>query len=302
MTLNLDETQVAVKTEKQTLELGIFAIGPLPKGFGHTLGNTLRRVLLASLKGAAISQIKFEGVPHQFSTIPGVREDVVDLILNLKQVRLKIEGDQPVALSISKKGPGEVTAGDIEAPAGVEIVNPDLHLATLADKKVKLEAELVAEPGRGYAPSEERETKIGVIPLDCVFSPILNVAYKVEPTRVGQVSDYDKLTIEITTDKTIKPLDALVEANKILTSFFGRISLGDKAKKPLKVREVKTVGKIGIEELDIPLRILNSLKKADISSANELAEKSPEEILKIKNIGEKALKEIEKALKKEGLR
>ncbi len=302
MTLNLDETQVAVKTEKQTLELGIFAIGPLPKGFGHTLGNTLRRVLLSSLKGAAISQIKFEGVPHQFSTIPGVKEDVVDLILNLKQVRLKIEGDQPVALSISKKGPGEVAAGDIEAPAGVEIVNPDLHLATLADKKAKLEAELVAEPGRGYAPSEERETKIGVIPLDCVFSPILNVAYKVEPTRVGQVSDYDRLTIEITTDKTIKPLDALVEANKILTSFFGRISLGDKAKEPPKVVKVKTVGKIGIEELDIPLRILNSLKKADVSSANELAEKSPEEILKIKNIGEKALKEIEKGLKKEGLK
>ncbi len=302
MTLNLDETQVAVKPEKQTLELGIFAIGPLPKGFGHTLGNTLRRVLLSSLKGAAISQIKFEGVPHQFSTIPGVKEDVVDLILNLKQVRLKIEGDQPVALSISKKGPGGVTAGDIEAPAGVEVANPDLHLATLADKKAKLEAELVAEPGRGYAPSEERETKIGVIPLDCVFSPVLNVAYKVEPTRVGQVSDYDKLTIEITTDKTIKPLDALVEANKILTSFFGRISLGDKAKEPPKVAKVKTVGKIGIEELDIPLRILNSLKKADISSANELAEKSPEEILKIKNIGEKALKEIEKALKKEGLK
>lgn len=302
MTLNLDETQTTVKVEKQTVESGTFVIGPLPGGFGHTLGNTLRRVLLSSLPGAAISQVKFEGVPHQFSTISGVKEDVVDLTLNLKQVRLKIEGDQPVALTLSKKGPGKVTAGDIEAPAGVEIVNKDLHLATLADKKAKLEAELVAEPGRGYVPCEEHETKIGVIPLDCVFSPILNVAYKVEPTRVGQISNYDQLTIEVTTDKTLKPLEALVEASEILAGFFARIGLGDKAKKvPKKEAEPGTAKKIGLEELEIPLRILNSLKKAKISSANELAQKSPEELLAIKNIGEKAAKEIEKALKKEGL-
>lgn len=303
MTLNLDETQIAVKVERQTAELGIFVISPLPRGFGHTLGNTLRRVLLSSLPGAAISQVKFEGVPHQFSTIPGVKEDVVDLTLNLKQVRLKFEGEQPVALTLSKKGPGKVTAGDIEAPAGVEIVNKDLHLATLADRKTKIEAELIAEPGCGYIPSEERETKIGIIPLDCIFSPVLNVAYKVEPTRVGQVSDYDQLTIEITTDRTIKPIEALVAAGTLLTNFFGRISLGDKAKKPpaKKATGVKTTGKVGVEELDLPLRILNSLKKAKISSANELAQKSPEDILAIKNIGEKAAKEIEKALKKEGL-
>lgn len=304
MTLKLDETQTAVKAERQTAELGIFVIGPLPRGFGHALGNTLRRVLLSSLPGAAISQVKFAGVPHQFSTIPGVKEDVVDLTLNLKQVRLKIEGDQPVAMALSKKGPGKVTAGDLETPAGVEIVNKDLHLATLADRKTKLEAELVAEPGRGYVPCEERETKIGVIPLDCVFSPILKVAYKVEPTRVGQVSDYDQLTIEITADKTIKPLEALVEASTILTSFFERISLGDKARKPTAKKAVGagTTRKVGLDELDIPLRILNSLKKAKISSANELAQKSPEDVLAIKNIGEKAAKEIEKALKKEGLK
>lgn len=302
MVLNLDETQTAVKPEKQTLELGAFVIGPLPRGYGHTLGNTLRRVLLSSLPGAAISQVRLEGVPHQFSTISGVKEDVVDLTLNLKQVRLRMEGDQPVALSISAKGPGEVTAGDIEAPAGVTIVNKDLHLATLADRKTKLEAELIAEPGRGYVPSEERETKIGAIPLDCVFSPILNVAYKVEPMRVGQVSDYDKLTVEITTDKTIKPLEALVEAGKILARFFDRISLGDKAKrKPSEPTETQVAGKVGVDELDIPVRILNSIKKAKVSSANELAQKSPEELLAIKNIGEKAVKEIEKALKKEGL-
>ncbi len=302
MTLNLDETQTAVKVEKNTPDLGVFVVGPLPRGFGHTLGNTLRRVLLSSLPGAAISQVKFEGVPHQFSTIPGVKEDVVDLTLNLKQVRLKIEGDQPVVLTIFKKGPGKVVAGDVSVPAGVEIVNKNLHLATLADKKTVLEAELIAEPGRGYVPCEERETKIGVIPLDCIFSPVLNVAYKVEPVRVGQVSDYDQLTLEITTDKTIKPLEALVGASEILTRFFDRISLGNKAKgKSKESRELKTVGEVGIEELDIPVRILNSIKKAKISSANELAGKSHEELLDIKNIGEKAAKEIEKALKKEGL-
>lgn len=302
MTLNLDETQTAVKVEKNTPDLGVFVIGPLPRGFGHTLGNTLRRVLLSSLPGAAISQVKFEGVPHQFSTIPGVKEDVVDLTLNLKQVRLKMEGDQPVVLTIFQKGPGKVVAGDVSAPAGVEIVNKNLHLATLADKKTVLEAELIAEPGRGYVPCEERETKIGVIPLDCIFSPVLNVSYKVEPVRVGQVSDYDQVTLEITTDKTIKPLEALVEASEILTRFFDRISLGNKAKsKSKESRELKTVGEVGVEELDIPVRILNSIKKAKISSANELAEKSREELLGIKNIGEKAANEIEKALKKEGL-
>lgn len=301
MLLNLDETQTAVKVEKNTLGLGVFVVGPLPQGFGHTLGNTLRRVLLTSLPGAAVSQVKFEGVSHQFSTISGVKEDVVDLILNLKQVRLKIEGDQPVALTLSEKGPGKVTAGDISTPAGVEVFNKDLHLATLADKKTKLEAELVAEPGRGYVPGEERETKIGIIPLDCIFSPVLNVTYKVEPTRVGQVSDYDQLTIEITTDKTIKPLEALVEASKILTDFFSRLSLGDRAEeRPQEPTKVEAVGEVSVESLDIPVRILNSIKKAEISSANELAQKSFEELLAIKNIGEKAAREIEKALKKEG--
>lgn len=301
MTLNLDENQVAIKAVEQTSDFGVFVISPLPGGFGHTIGNTLRRVLLSSLKGAAISQVKFTGVPHQFTTIPGVREDVVDLTLNLKQVRLKIEGDQPVALGLSQKGPGEVTAGDLKVPAGVEIANPNLHLATLADKKTTLEAELVAEPGRGYAPSEGRETKIGVIPLDCVFSPVLNVAYKVEPTRVGQVSDYDQLTVEITTDKTIKPLAALVEAGKILTTFFARVGLGEKAKRAPK-KTTKAARQMGLEELELPLRILNCLKKAKISSANKLAEMEDKEILQIKNVGEKALKDIVRALKKEGLR
>jgi DNA-directed RNA polymerase subunit alpha len=302
MVLNLDEKQIAVKPVEQTADRGVFAVGPLPRGFGHTIGNTLRRVLLSSLEGAAISQVKFSGVPHQFTTIPGVKEDVVDLTLNLKQVRLKIEGDQPVALGLSKKGPGKVTAGDLKVPAGVEIANPNIHLATLADKKTVLEAELVAEPGRGYVPCEERESKIGVIPLDCVFTPILNVSYKVEPTRVGQVSDYDLLTIEIVTDKTIKPLEALVTASEILTTFFARVGLGEKAK-GLPEKTTKTARRsVDLEELELPLRTFNCLKKAKISSASKLAKMDDEDILQIKNIGEKALKDIVRALKKEGLR
>jgi len=301
MVLNLDEKQVAVKTVEQTLDHGVFTVGPLPPGFGHTVGNTLRRVLLSSLKGAAISQVRFSGVPHQFTTISGVREDVVDLTLNLKQVRLKIEGEQPVALSLLRKGPGEVTAGDIEVPAGVSIANPNLHLATLADKKTTLEAELMAEPGRGYAPAEEGEAKVGVIPLDRVFSPVRNVAYQVEPTRVGQVSDYDQLTLEITTDRTIKPLEALMEASGILARFFARLELGEKAKKAPSPK-AKTTRQVSVEDLEIPLRTLNCLKKAKISSARKLAEMEDKEILAIKNIGERALKDIVRALKKEGLR
>jgi len=304
MTLTIDETQVEVKVIKQTSEYGIIEIAPLPRGFGHSLGNALRRVLLSALPGAAISQVKFEGVLHQFSTIPGVKEDVVDLLLNLKQVRLRIRGDQPVALSLSVRGPKEVTAGDLVAPAGVEIVNKGLHLATLADKKTKLSAELIAEPGRGYVPAEEREAKIGVIPLDCVFSPVVNVACKVEQTRVGRVSNYDRLVLEITTDRTIKPLEALVEASRILARFFDRISLGEAAKRtPPKEKAAKPkVAKTSLEEVDLPLRVINSLKKARITTLDELAQKTPEQLLAIKNIGETSLKKIEKVLKKEGLR
>lgn len=298
MTLNLDETQTAVKVEKNTSGSGVFTITPLPQGFGHTLGNTLRRVLLSSLKGSAISQVKFSGVSHQFTTIPGVKEDVVDLTLNLKQVRLKIEGDQPVALTLSQKGPGEVTAGDLKVPAGVEVANPNLHLATLADKKAEIAAEMVAEPGRGYLPCEGRGTKLGLIPLDCIFSPVLNVSYKVEPTRVGQVSDYDQLTIEISTDKTIEPLEALTEACQILNRFFVRIGLGEEAREAPKKR-AKPTKKVGVEDLELPLRILNSLRKANVSSANKLGEMGDEEITEIKNIGKESLKEIRKALKKE---
>jgi DNA-directed RNA polymerase subunit alpha len=304
MRLSLDETQVTVKTIEEKPGFGIFSIGPLPPGYGHTIGNTLRRCLLSSLRGAALTQVSFEGVPHQFTTIKGVKEDVVELTLNLKQVRLKIEGDQPVVLTLKERGPKEVTAGDIKAPAGVTIANKDLPIATLADKKTKLEAELIAEPGRGYVPSEERSSKVGVIPLDSVFSPVLLVSYRIEPTRVGRASDYDQLQIEITTDRTITPQAALLEAAGILDRFFARISKGEEERPPVNGAEETALvraKKITVEELDLPVRILNSLKKAGIKRASELLEKGEDGLGTIKNIGPSSARDIRKALKKEDL-
>lgn len=305
MKLDLDEARVAVKTVKDGVDFGVFSIGPLPPNYGHTIGNTLRRVLLSSLPGAAISRVKFEGVAHQFTTIPGVKEDVVDLTLNLKQVRLKISGEQPVALTLSQTGPGKVVAGDIAAPAGVEIVNRDLHIATLADKKTELSAELIAEPGRGYVPSEEREAKVGVIALDCAFSPVLLASYKVEPTRVGREGGYDQLILEIKTDKTIKPREALLEASHILSRFFTRIGKGEEEGSVVEEsgEGLATRAKeVSLEELVLPIRLLNSLKKARIKTAADLLQKTDAQILKIKNIGPASLKEIDRALKKEGLK
>lgn len=300
-TLNAD--LVEVKIVRQSAGQGVFAIGPLPTGFGQTIGNTLRRVLLSSLPGAALSQVRFDGVPHQFSTIKGVKEDVVELTLNLKKVRLKIEGDQPAALTISAKGPGEVKAGDIKAPAGVTIVNTEAHLATLADGKTELKAELIAEPGRGYRGIEGGSSKVGVIPLDCLFSPVTHVSYQVSPARVGRSDEWETLEIEITSDRTITPFQSLVEASGILAPFFGRVSLGKKAKleevkeeaRPLESKKAESP----IEELELPLRLLNTLKKAKVTTIGSLLEKGDADLLKIKNVGTVSVKEIKKALKKE---
>lgn len=304
MKLSLDETQITVKPIEEKPGFGVFSIGPLPPGYGHTIGNTLRRVLLSSLPGAALTQVSFEGVPHQFTTIKGVKEDVVELTLNLKQVRLKMLSNQPVVLTLNEKGPKEVTAGDIKTPAGVTIVNKDLLIATLADKKTKLEAELVAEPGRGYVPAEERAAKVGVLPLDSVFSPVLLTSYKVKPTRVGRASNYDQLQIEITTDKTITPQEALLESAHILKRFFARISKGEEElpdEESAEDRSLQRAKKMTVEELELPVRILNSLKKAGIKKAADLLEKDEEELEKIKNVGPSSVRDIKKALKKEDL-
>ena len=303
--MSIQPSDVIIKRELEEKVKGTFSISPLPKGYGNTLGNSLRRVLLSSLPGAALTQVKFSGVPHQFTTIKGVKEDVVEICLNLKRIRVKVHGDNPVVLKLSKNGPGEVKASDFDVPSEAKIVNGDTHIATLADKSTKLEMEVVAEAGNGYVPAEEKESsKIGVILLDSIFSPVSIVSYSVEPTRVGRETDLDKLIINIQTDGTITPFDALTSASKIFGSFLERISLGIEEK-----MEDEALGKgtpivahkkeeVLLEELSLPTRTVNALKKAGIKTLSDLSAKASE-LSDIKNLGEKSLEEIKKLLETE---
>ena len=213
-----------VKVENEKGNSAVVSVEPLEAGYGHTLGNSLRRCLLASLPGAAITSIKISGVSHQFSTIPGVVEDVIEIILNLKKIRVKVDGDKPVQMRIQKSGVGEVKASDVDTLGQGEVVNGDLHIATLTDSKAKLNIELTAENGVGYVSSEEKKTnEIGVIPVDSSFSPVLSVNYTVEQTRVGRRTDFDKLNLEITTDGTITPLESVQKASQILAEVFKQV-------------------------------------------------------------------------------
>lgn len=306
----LSSNDVKINKVSENGNVGVFAFEPLPKGFGNTLGNTLRRVLLTSLKGAAATQIKLDGAVHQFTTIPGVKEDVVELTLNMKQVRVKIHGDNPVVGRISVTGPGEVKASDIEVSSDVEIISKDVHIATLADKKAKFEAEIVFEPGVGYSPIDARETsKIGVILLDAMFSPIVAANYTVEQTRKGTMADLDKLVLTITTDGSVSPSDAMTQAATILRDFFKRFAMGEDKEEVVVTSHgsenvvVSSVDakKVSIEELPLPTRTVNALKKAGINTLSELANKTDEDLADVKNLGEKSVQEIKKLLEKEGL-
>lgn len=286
---------------------GVFTFEPLPLGFGNTLGNTLRRVLYTSLEGAALTQAKITGVVHQFSTIPGVKEDVVEVSLNLKQVRVKLHTKNPVIGSISKKGPGVVTAGDIDFPSDAEVVNKDLVLATLSDSKARFEAEVVVEPGVGYSPVEERETsKVGVILLDCVFSPVVKVSYSVEPARFGKRVDLDKLTLKVETDGTLSPWEAVSKSADLLTEFFGFVAKGG-----IEVEDStgEVVGgskvdkkSLNVEDLPVSNRAINALKKFGLKTLKDIADMTDSQIADIKNLGEKSVTEIMELLKKEGFR
>ena len=283
---------------------GSIIVEPLPQGYGLTLGNSLRRVLLSSLEGAAVTQAKIEGVKHEYSTIKGVKEDVVEILLNLKRIRLKIEGDKNIKLKIEAKGPGEVTGKDIEVPAGVEIINPDLHIAHLANSKTNLDIEMTAERGVGFLPVESRRSlSIGTIPLDATFSPVLKVNYKVEPTRVGQMTNFDKLTIFVTTDGTLTPAEAVKQASKNLQDYFGL--LVEQRKRPIKEKEAKPLPKIDktalVEELELSTRITNALRNAGIDTVGKLLETPKEDLVKLKNMGAKSISDIEEQLKEKGL-
>ncbi|MEW6243239.1 MAG: DNA-directed RNA polymerase subunit alpha [Bacillota bacterium] len=288
---------------------GKFVVEPLERGYGITLGNSLRRILLSSLPGAAVTSVKIEGVLHQFSTIPGVVEDTADIILNLKQLNLKLYSDEPRVIRIEAHGEGEVRAGDIITDPDVEILNRDLHIATL-DKGGKLVIEMVVEKGRGYVPAERNkrpDQPIGVIPVDSIFSPIRRVNYSVENTRVGQVTDYDKLTLEVWTDGTIRPDEATSLAAKILMEHLKLfVSLTDDVEKVeiMVEKEENERGRIldmPIEELELSVRSFNCLKRAGINTVGQLTEKTDEEMIKVRNLGKKSLEEVKLKLAALGL-
>jgi len=293
-----------IKAEEENATFGRFIIEPLEQGFGQTLGNSLRRVLLTSLPGAAITQIKINGVKHKFSTLEGMSEDVIDLILNLKQVRFKYDGEKPVKLELEKNGPGQVKAGDIKAPATVQIANKDQFLASLADKKSKLKIEMTVEKGFGYLPAEmQKAEKLGLIALDASFTPVKRVFYQVEATRVGQRTDLDKLILEITTDGTIKPKEALKASAKTLIAFFNQIVQPKKVevKQEPKPEIYEETTRLTLEELDLPTRIVNALRKSGYGTVADLLGITPDNLAKIKNLGEKSIKTVQAALAKKGV-
>ncbi|HUV46653.1 MAG TPA: DNA-directed RNA polymerase subunit alpha [Candidatus Bathyarchaeia archaeon] len=289
--------------EKKT-NYGRFVLEPLQQGYGYTVANALRRCLLSTLRGAAITQIQIDGVRHQFSTLPGVKEDIVELILNLKQVRIKTKEEKEIKASLQVTGPGEIKAGDIKTPAGTEIINKELKLATLADKKSKLKCKLWINLGCGYSPAEDRKSAIvGVIPIDATFSPIVKVNYRLEATRVGRWTDFDRVILEIWTDGTVKPKDALEEGARILTAFFRQIyePVFEKEKKKEETREDSEVLKLTVEELDLPTRIANALHRGGYETVKDLLKAKHQDIAKVKNLGKKSIDTIMEKLAEKGV-
>ena len=306
--MEVTKENLKINTIKEEGNMGVYSYEPLPTGFGYTLANALRRVLLSSTKGAAVTQVKIEGVSHQFTTVPGVKEDVVEITLNLKKLRFKTFSDAPVIVTISKKGAGKVTGKDIELTSDVEIMNKDQHIATLSDSKSKFEMELIIEPGVGYSPMEERQTsKLGVIILDALFSPIVKANYEIEPTRFGGRTDLDKIIFTIETDGSINPKQAIKDASKILREYYSYFEEWKAEPQEKEVKEKRKAGaKTGedfsVEELPLQTRTINALRKSKINTLHDLAKKTDEELEDIKNIGEKSLQEIKDLLAKEGYR
>ncbi|MGC9973978.1 MAG: DNA-directed RNA polymerase subunit alpha [Gaiellaceae bacterium] len=292
---------------------GIFVIEPLDRGFGYTFGNSLRRVLLSSLEGAAVTSVKIEGVAHEFTTIPGVREDVTDIVLNLKNLICRLYGDSPeIEVRLSKKGPGPITAGDLEAPADLELLNPELELAHLSERG-KLELTLTIGRGRGYVPAELNrgpEHTIGVIPVDSIFSPVRRVAYDVEAARVGQRTDYDKLRLDITTDGSIDPREAIAQAAEILIRQLAIFTDVEKIEGLTQVAAAEAVAEttvahgmenFPIEELELGVRSYNCLKRVGIETIGDLVSKTEIELGAIPNFGKKSIEEVKETLAAHGL-
>ena len=310
---------MAVEIEKAKVECvevgdngkyGKFVVEPLERGFGHTLGNSLRRVLLSSLPGAAVSSVHIEGVQHEFSTIPGVTEDVTEIILNLKGLAVKMYGEGPKSVIVDKIGPGELTAADIKVDDEIEIINPEMHIATL-NEDAHLQMTLRLERGRGYVSADKNKARditmpIGVIAMDSIFTPIHKVNYTVEDKRVGQSNDYDRLTLEVWTNGTLKPEEAVSGAASILTEHLASFVRLTDTVLPVSMVQPEDNSKekvleMTIEELELSVRAYNCLKRAGINSVAELVQRNQEDMMKVRNLGRKSLEEVEQKLQELGL-
>jgi DNA-directed RNA polymerase subunit alpha len=302
-----DTTKGKIEYAELSDTYGKFVVEPLERGFGVTLGNALRRVLLSSIPGAAVTSVKIENVLHEFSTIPGVVEDVTQVILNLKELSFKLHSDKPKLLRLDVRGKKDVLAGDLQPDAEVEVLNPDLHIASLDGKNAHLAMELVVERGKGYVQAERHrksEHVIGVIPVDSVFSPIQKVNYVVEDTRVGHATDYDRLVLEVWTDGSIRPEEALQESARLLIDSF-RLFVGTAAGAEVvigpQVDETNKIAAMPIEELDLSVRPYNCLKRAGINTVGDLLQRTEEEVVNVKNFGRKSLDEVKEKLAALGL-
>jgi DNA-directed RNA polymerase subunit alpha len=307
--IEIEKPKIETVETSDDASYGKFIVEPLERGYGTTLGNSLRRILLSSLPGAAATAIQLDGVLHEFSTIDGVMEDVTEIILNIKKLAMKLYSDEEKTLEIDVQGEGKVTAADIIHDSDVEILNPDLHIATLS-KDAHLHMKIMAQRGRGYVPAEGNkhdDQPIGIIPVDSIYTPVSRVNYQVENTRVGQVTNFDKLTLDVWTDGSIRPEDAVSLGAKILTEhlniFVGLTDEAQKAEIMIEKEEdqKEKVLEMTIEELDLSVRSYNCLKRAGINTVHELTQKSEEDMMKVRNLGRKSLEEVQEKLEDLGL-
>ena len=307
--VEIEKPRIVCMDSPDDVSYGKYVVEPLERGYGTTLGNSLRRILLSSLPGTAVTSIKIAGVQHEFSTIPGVKEDVTEIVLNIKRIIARLHSDEPKTVYIEASGECEVTAGDIKADGEVEILNPELHIATLGPD-ASLSMELTLDHGRGYVPADKNKNPqqiIGTIPVDSIYTPVLKVNYAVENTRVGNQTDFDKLTLEVWTDRTISPRDAVSLGAKILVDHFTLFtdlsdSIGSRSTVVEKVETQRDkVLEMTIEELDLSVRSFNCLKRANINTVEDLISKTQDEMIKVRNLGRKSLEEVEHKLAMMGL-
>lgn len=308
MVLEMQKPHIVV--DKLEDSYGRFIIEPLERGLGHTMGNSMRRILLSSIPGGAITAIRIEGVVHEFETMEGVKEDTMDIILNLKGVVLRVNGEGPFSLFLDVKGPKTVTAKDIEAPPEVEIINPELKIATL-NKKAKLKMEMTAQKGRGYVSSEHLSGPrdvTGTIPLDAMFTPVIRVSYQVEDTRVGQRTDYDRLILDVLTNGSMDAKEALLKASQIMAghvNIFTSLSEGEEeTKEVIFGKETAPAGakdlQLPIEDLELPVRVLNCLHRGGINSVGQLIEKTEDDLLALRSFGARSIEDVKEKLEKRG--